>query len=75
MGRGWLFSPIAYDPRQNSLFEFWKSVSVKKLCTEYSPGVAKITIDTRVSVTKSVSDLYNKISLCNISDSSAAKTV
>ena len=45
---------------------------VNNLYTEYSPGVAKITIDNRVSVLN-LSDLCNKISLCNRIDNSAAK--
>ena len=50
---------------------------VNNLYTEYSPGVSKITIDNRVSILKSefldLSDLCNKISLCNTIDNSAAK--
>ena len=42
------------------------------LYTEYSPGVAKITIDNRV-LSLNLSDLCNKISLCSIIDNSAAK--
>ena len=45
---------------------------VNKLYTDYSPGVGKITIDNRI-LSLNLSGLYNKISLCNISDSSAAK--
>ena len=44
---------------------------VNELYTDYSPGVAKITIIEILSL--NLSGLYNKISLCNISDSSAAK--
>ena len=45
---------------------------INKLYTEYSPGVAKITIDNRV-LSLNLSDLCNKISRCNIIDNSAAK--
>ena len=45
---------------------------VNNLYTEYSPGFAKITIDNRV-LSLNLSDLCNKISLCNIIDNSAAK--
>ena len=45
---------------------------VNELYTDYSPGVAKITIDHRNFVTKSEWPIQ-QISLCNISDSSAAK--
>ena len=48
------------------------ATAVNNLYTEYSPGVAKTTIDNRISVTN-LSDLYNTISLFNISDSSAGK--
>ena len=45
---------------------------VNNLYTEYSPGVAKITIDDRI-LSLNLSDLCNKISLCNIIDNSAAR--
>ena len=45
---------------------------VNNFCTEYSPGVAKITIDNRV-LSLNPGDLCNKISLCNIIDNSPAK--
>ena len=45
---------------------------VNNLYTEYSPGVAIITIDNRI-LSLNLSDLCNKISLCNIIDNSAAK--
>ena len=48
--------------------EEYSSDFVNNLYTEYSPGVTKITIDNR-----DLSDLCNKISLCNIIDNSAAK--
>ena len=41
--------------------------------TEYSPGVAKNTIDNQEILSLNLSGLYNKINLCNIRDSSAAK--
>ena len=45
---------------------------VDKLCTEYSPGGAKLqSIIEFLSL--NLSDLYNEMSLCNISDSSAAQ--
>ena len=47
---------------------------VNRLYTEYSPSVAKITIDNRV-LSLYLSDLHNKISLCNISDRSGAKNI
>ena len=47
---------------------------VNRLYTEYSPTVAKITIDNRV-LSLCLSDLHNKISLCNISDRSGAKNI
>ena len=47
---------------------------VNNLYTEYSPGVAKITIDKIIEfLSLNLSDLCNKISLCNIIDNSAAK--
>ena len=45
---------------------------VNNLYTEYSPGVAKITIDDRV-LSLNLSDQRNKINLCNIIENYAAK--
>ena len=45
---------------------------VNNLYTEYSPGVAKITMIIEF-LSLNLSDLCNKISLCNIIDNSAAK--
>ena len=52
--------------------EEYSSDFVNNLYTEYSPGAAKITIDNRV-LSLNLSDLCNKISLCNTIDNSAAK--
>ena len=52
--------------------EEYSSDFVNNLYSEYSPGVAKITIDNRV-LSLNLSDLCNKISLCNTIDKSAAK--
>ena len=52
--------------------EEYSSDFVNNLYTEYSPGVAKIIIDNSV-LSLNLSDLCNKISLCNIIDNSAAK--
>ena len=52
--------------------EEYSSDFVNNLYIEYSPGVAKIKIDNRV-LSLNLSDLCNKISLCNIIDNSAAK--
>ena len=45
---------------------------VNNLYTEYSSGVAKITMIIEF-LSLNLSDLCNKISLCNIIDNSAAK--
>ena len=45
---------------------------VNELYTDYSPGVPKLQSIIEI-LSLNLSGLYNKISLCNISDSSAAK--